>query len=223
MSKEISITKPVLGSWRWLKYVCLVTVISLSMITVGCTAAQWEAALNEVGPAVGTILEIVALSKGGTANLSTETKIEADTAALDTVITSLLAANDPATKQSLAAQVNANFAALENDLNDVYTLSNVSDPVTESKITLEIGLIAGLVQIVEAAIPGVITTQPASLTLSREAAKSAKFTSVNQFVKDYNANLVAPTGNKAVDSYTKSHQLHIHSWFVRKASLGFAK
>ena len=101
--------------------------------------------------------------------------------------------------------------------------SNVSDPVTESKITLEIGGIAGLVQIVEAAIPGVITTQPASLTLSREAAKSAKFTSVNQFVEDYNANLVAPTGNKAVDSYTKRHQLHIHSWFVRKASLGFAK
>ena len=223
MSKESSFTKPVVGSWRWLKYVCLVTVLGMSMITVGCTAAQWEAALNEIGPAVGVIVEIVAISKGGTANLSSVTKIEADTAALDTIITSFQAANNPATKQSLAAQINANFTTLQNDLNDVYTLSNVSDPVTQNKITLEIGLVVGLIQIVEAAIPGVITTQPASLTVGREAAKSAQFTSVDQFVADYNANLIAPTGNKAVDKYTKAHQLHIHGKVVRYATLGIAK
>ena len=44
----------------------------------GCNASQFETVLNEVGPAIGTILQIIALVRGGTANPSLSPKVSAD-------------------------------------------------------------------------------------------------------------------------------------------------
>jgi hypothetical protein len=223
MLNELHITKPVFGSWSWLKYVCLITVLSLSIVTAGCTTAQWELALQEIGPAVGVIINIVAVADSKAADTALASKITADTVALDQLITDFEKAN-AVSQPSLAAQINANFATLQADLGSVYTLANVSDLATQNKLTEEIGLIAGLVEIVEIAIPNLnITPAPVAAGLARPAASVAKFKTVGQFIDAYNAELVTPTGNKAVDVYTSKHKIHIHSKFIRYATGGIAK
>lgn len=196
----------------------LALMLSLCMIAVptvtmsGCSAAQFIQVLNEVGPAVGVILQIVALSKGTTANLALQTKVDADTAALNKLYEDF-ESSATANKGSVDAEINGAFSTLQNDLSQVFVLAQVSNPNTQNKLTSLVGLIQGLVQIAEAAVP---STAPAALA-------KAPAVSADQFIKTWNKTLTAKTGDAKVDAFTASHQYHRHNAFVRMLTFGKAQ
>ena len=182
-----------------------------TVFTGGCTQAEFQAVLNEVGPAVSTILQIVALIKGTPANTSIVTKVDADVAALNKLYTDFQAA-EVANQGNIRNEINAGFATLQSDLSSVFAIAQVSDVNTQAKITALVGLILSAVEIAEAAIPG-----------SAVAASKPVGLDANSLVDSYNKVLVAKTGNAAVDAFTAKHKIHNHSKFVRVVTLGVAK
>src|SRR6185312_2379791 len=109
---------------------------------VGCTfnASQFEQVLNEVAPAVQTIIEIIALVQNKPANVAISTKIGADTAALEKMYADFQAAQ-PANKADVEKEINAGFTALNADLSSVFAVAQVSDANTQAKVTALISLI----------------------------------------------------------------------------------
>ncbi|HZP33952.1 MAG TPA: hypothetical protein VFB23_11390 [Candidatus Acidoferrales bacterium] len=188
---------------------CLV----LTVATSGClSASQFEQVLNEVAPAVSTILQIVAIFTGQPVNTAVPEKIKADVAGLEQLYSDYQAAQ-PATKTGIAADINADFGVLSQDLTTVFSIAQVNDPKTQQKITQLIGFIQDGVQLAEAAIPQ---------SSGRVGAKPVKLTP-GDLVDSFDKVLVAKTGNKPVDDFTAKHQLHLHSKFVRVVTFGRAK
>lgn len=191
----------------FLALILAITVPSMS----GCSVSQFEAVLNEVGPAVSTILQIVAIAKGTAADTSLATKIAADVAAAEKVFADLQASTE-ANKGSLKAQLDADFVTLNNDLSSVFAIAQVSNKNTQAKITALVGLVESAVQIAEAAIP----------SNSAKAVNAPKL-SADELVDSFNNVLVAKTGDVKIDSFTPKHKIHKHGKLVRVLSLGIAK
>ncbi|MGH9727504.1 MAG: hypothetical protein ACRD4V_02795 [Candidatus Acidiferrales bacterium] len=179
----------------------------------GCNASQFETVLNEVGPAIGTILQIIAIVKGGAANLSLSSKVGADVAGIEKLYADFEAANS-ASKGAIKAEINAGFTTLNADLGTVFAIAQVSDKNTQAKITALIGLVQSAIAIAEAAMPSSSPSAAVVTPLSLDA---------NSLVSSFNKILVAKTGNPAVDRATPHMKLHIHGGFVRMASMGFAQ
>ena len=198
-------------------FLCLVLVGITSFGTAGCTAAEFTTVLNEIGPAVGVILQIVALAKGVPVTGSLQAKVTADSAAANTLIVSL-STSATANKGSVVNEINGAFTTLEADLGSVFTLAQVSDPNTQAKLTSLIGLVQGLVQIAEAAVPA---AAPVATTAS--ARVSAPPVTSAEFINTWNATLTAKTGITKIDQWTAKNTYHRHGKFVRVLSLGAAQ
>jgi hypothetical protein len=190
----------------------LAVALAISLVFAGCSVSQFEAVLNEIAPAVLTILQIVQLLKGGTVNTAAVSKISADVAGLEKLYSDWQAA-DAANQGSVAGQINAGFSVLTQDLTQVLSIAQVSDPNTQAKITALIGLIETAVNIAEAAIPA--TKARATLTAIELTA--------NGLADSYDKILVARTGNATVDAFTPHHKIHNHGKFVRVVTAGVAK
>ena len=189
---------------------CAALIIVPAIVVSGCSVSQFEAVLNQVGPAVETVLEIVALVKGTQQNSAIVPKIEADTSALEKLYTDFQA-SATANKGSIEAEINAAFVTLNSDLGTVFAVAQVSDQNTQAKITALVGLIQSAVKIAEAAIPSPAPAAVKPLELN-----------AGQLVDSYNKILVAKTGNPAVDKLTPKLKLRMHGKFVRFVSLGLA-
>ena len=94
----------------------------------------------------------------------------------------------------------------------VLQAAQVSDPNTQTKITLLANLVAGTVDAITAMIP--------SCQNAAGGFKAQPPYSVSTFAAHYNSILVAPTGNPAVDALTARLKLHRHSRIVRVATFG---
>lgn len=197
---------------RILSLVLMSCMIFATVPMTGCNQSQFDAVLNEVGPAVSTILQIVILVKGGTLNTSLVAKITADTASLKSLYNDFSAANSTDSKTSIEAAIATNFATLNADLGTVFALAQVSDPNTQAKVTALIGLVESAVQIAEAAIPSTKAQAIRPLALNPSS-----------LVDSYNKILVAKTGNAKVDAATPNMEIHIHGWLVRHATAGMLK
>lgn len=205
------------GSWKWLRAWSLCVVLSLCLIVQGCTASQFEAVISEIGPAVATILQLVELFHPlGADATSLPTKISADAQALETLYNDWTTAVG-ASKDSIQADINAGFTVLENDLNSVFQIANVTDQQTQLKIAALIGLVQAAVSIVEALVPNL------AVTAGRYGAKNPPALDANTLVVSWNKILTAKTGNLRVDDYTSKHQLHIHGRFLRIITIGIDK
>ena len=189
----------------------LAVVLSGCLILSACTVSQFEAVLNEVAPAVTTVIEIIALVKGVPANTAPAAKIASDVAGLEALYTTWQT-DSAAAKPGIEGQINAGFAVLQSDLTTVFSIAQVSDPNTQAKITALVGLIDSAVQIAEAAIPNSTPKSLKPLTLD-----------ANGLVVSWNQILTAKTGNVAVDSYTPKHKLHVHGKFLRLVTVGIVK
>lgn len=198
---------------RIITSVMLSIMLLFSTFSAGCSVSQFEQALNEVGPAVATILQIVALIKGSPADLSLAAKIDADTANLEKLYSDFQSA-EAANKGNVAAQINASFAVLQADLGTVFAVAQVSDKDTQFKISALLGLITSAVHIAEAAVihPAAMAAGPKALRLDADSLRDS-----------FNTILVAKTGNAQVDSFTAKHKLHKYGKFVRAVSFGLAK
>lgn len=193
-------------------FLCAGLVLLPTMGVSGCNASQFEAVLNEVGPAIGAILQIVALVKGGTANTSLADKVGADVASLEKLYSDFEAAN-ATSKGSVEAEIQAGFNVLNADLNQVFSIAQVSDQNTQAKVQALIGLVESAVKIAEAAIPS-----PSPAVAAQVAHLDA-----SSFADSFDKILIAKTGNKAVDAATPKLQIHHHGFLVRVVTFGAAK
>lgn len=200
-------------STKSLSTMFLACILMLTTFTFGCSQAQFIAVLNEVGPAVTDILEIVALVRGTPADTSLATKISGDVSDVETLYTSYQAAS-AASKPGIEADINNGFSVLNSDLTQVFQLAKVSDVNTQAKVTALIGLVQTGVTIAESLIPVSAARYKATAPTSHLSAAD--------LVTSYNHILVAKTGNKVVDAYTPKHKLHFHTEAVRVLSLGHA-
>lgn len=194
-------------------FLCAGLVFVPAMGVSGCNASQFEAVLNEIGPAISTILQIVALVQGGAANTALPAKVSADVAALEKLYADFEAANSTS-KGSIEAEIQAGFTTLNADLSSVFSIAQVSDKNTQAKITALIGLVESAVQIAEAAIP---TPTPATARVAPVKLDA------ESFVSSFNKILTAKTGNQEVDEKTPHLRIHHHGMFLRVVSFGAAQ
>lgn len=200
--------------------IALVLTLCTSLAVSGCSAT-WVSTLDNIlvaaAPALINILNIVAIAKGAVPNAALAAKINSDSAAIKTL------ANDFATASATAspiacAQLQTAINTYSEDQATVMSLVQISDPATLAKVQTLSALVSGTVTALLAAIPN--CTQAAAMRAS--LAKSAVPLPLRSFVTSYNANLVVKTGNPAVDEYTASHKIHVHSGLVRVLTLGRA-
>lgn len=177
----------------------------------GCSVSQFNQVLNEIAPAVTTIIEIVALVKGTPADTTPVAKVSADVSALESLDVDFTNASANA-QPGIETQINAAFTTLEGDLSDIFTLAQVSDPATQAKVSALVALVNTAVQIAESAIPNASADQVRNLQLT-----------ANGLVDSYNKVLVAKTGNAKLDAFTAKHRIHNHSRFVRIVTGGMEK
>ena len=191
----------------------LACVLALTLTLSGCSfSATFEAVLNEVAPAVLDVLQIVSIVNGIPVNPATVAKIDADVAALNKLYEDYEAAKKAGTDTSaLAADIDAGFVVLNADLATIFSVAQVSDPVTQMKIAALILIIESAVHIAESIL------KPSAASLNEKAL------SPSDLAESYNKVLTAKTGNKAVDDYTKKHLVHNHGSLLRHLSLGIAK
>lgn len=198
----------------------LALLLCMTLALSACSTT-WISTLDNIlvaaAPALVNILNIVALAEGKPLNSTLAAKITTDASSIQTL------AKDFAGASSLAApgvcsQLQAAITTYSQDESQVMSLASVSDPATEAKIETLSALVAGTIT----AITDVIPSCSAASSATFRAALGAHPVPLplKSFVRSYNAVLTAPTGKTAVDSFTKSHQVHVHSLLFRTITIG---
>jgi hypothetical protein len=199
------------------KTIGIALVLCLSITLTACSAAWVSTAttiISVAGPALINILEIVAVANGQAVNQQTVAKVNSDVANIKQLLTAFASASSSAAP-GVCSQLQAALTTYQADQQLILSVAQVSDPATQTKIQLLSGLVTGTVQAIFAVLPQ--CQAPASGKFGTISAPPVK---VKNFVKTYNAILVAKTGNIAVDNLTSKRKLHEHSTTVRYASLG---
>jgi hypothetical protein len=193
----------------------LVVVLSLAMFCTACSTA-WVSTLDSIlaaaAPALINILQIVAVANGQPMNGNLAAKINADATVIKTLAGDFAKASS-GSAPGVCQQLQAAVGAYQADQSLVLQVAQVSDPNTQTKITLLANLVAGTVQAITAVIPSCQANAQASF-------KALPPYSVSSFADHYNSILVARTGNAAVDAATPTLKLHRHSKFVRAVTFG---
>jgi hypothetical protein len=114
----------------------------------------------------------------------------------------------------VCSQLQAAVGAYQTDQQLVLQVAQVSDPNTQTKITLLGNLVASTIQAITAVIP---SCEDAA---SPRWFKAAPTYSMSSFADHYNSILVTKTGDAAVDAATPRLKLHRHSKLVRAVTFG---
>lgn len=193
-----------------------VFALSISILLTGCSAA-WVSTLDSIlaiaAPALVNILQIVAVANGQPVNSSLATKINGDASAIR-ILAGDFATVSSSSVPGVCEELRAAISAYQTDQQLVLQLAQVSDPNTQTKISLLAGLVAGTVQAITAIIPS------CQSTASAHAFKAQPSLKLQDFVSEYNAILKIKTGNAAVDALSPKLALHEHSKLVRALTLG---
>lgn len=192
-----------------MKKTLLCTVLIATMAFTGCSAAWLSSFDNYVkiaGPILIQILNIVALAKGVPVPPALAAKIQADQTAVDTLANSVAKASS-ANLPNTCAAFNEAVSTFAGDLSAIEQLGNVG-PNTAGEIGAAVGIAQAAIQKVEAPIAACASAP--SPAAAKAVLKSAALTvtSPNDVLKRFNA---------VVD---KKHQVHLHSFVVRKLSFG---
>jgi len=194
----------------------LVVSLSLAMLCTACSTA-WVSTLDSIlaaaAPALIDILQIAAVANDQPMNTNLEAKINADATVIKTLAADFAKASS-AEAPGVCSQLQAAVSAYQSDQQAVLQAAQVSDPNTQTKITLLANLVAGTVNAITAVIPS------CNDAASSRNLKAQPPYSISTFAALYNSILVAPTGNPGVDAATRKLKLHQHSKFVRTITFG---
>jgi hypothetical protein len=194
----------------------LVASLSLAMFCTACSTA-WVSTVDSIlvaaAPALIDILQIAAVANGQPMNTNLEVKINADATVIKTLAADFAKASS-SEAPGACSQLQAAVGAYQNDQQAVLQAAQVSDPNTQTKITLLANLVAGTVNAITAVIP---SCDDAAYTRNLRAQPPY---SISTFAAHYNSILVAPTGNPAVDAATQKLKLRQHSKLVRMVTFG---
>jgi hypothetical protein len=190
-------------------------------LTLACTACSpafvttVDTIISVAAPALINIVEIVAVSKGTAVDPALVAKVTTDAANIKTLVGDFASASSIAAP-GVCSQLQAAISTYQADQVMILSTAQVSDPATQTKITLLSSLIGGTVQGILAALP--------QCSASKAAFVGAKAPlSVSNFVSAYNAILVSKTGNASIDALTAKRKLHEHGKVVRYATFGLLK
>ena len=120
--------------------VALAVTLSFTMIVAGCSVSQFDQVLNEIAPAISTVLQIIAISRGTTADLTVATKVAKDVTTLETLYNDYQSVSSTS-KPGVESQINAGFTVLNQDISSVLAVAQVNDPATQQKIEALITLV----------------------------------------------------------------------------------
>jgi D-alanyl-D-alanine carboxypeptidase len=180
----------------------LTIVLCFAMAFTTCSPA-WVSTVTTIlsvaAPALINILQIVAIAGGKPFDPNLATKINTDAATLKQLAADYAAAS-AAAKPGACSQLLAGIGMYSADVQLIINVAQVSNPVTQQKITLLTELVVGTVEAIAAVIPACSATAPTGPRVSQ------KF-SVKNFVNDYNTELVKTTGNTVVDDLTPKLKL----------------
>lgn len=187
----------------------LCTVLIATLVATGCSVAWLSTFDNYVkiaGPILIQILDIVSLAKGTPVNPALQAKITADQAAVNALASSVSTAS-AANLPSTCAAFNQAVSTFSSDLSAIEQLANVG-PSTAGEIGAAIGIAQAAIAEVEAPIAACASSP--SPAAAKAILKSAALTvkSPNDVLKRFNS---------VVD---KKHQVHLHSYAVRKLTFG---
>ncbi len=200
--------------------VMLCMALILAPFIAGCSTA-WVSTFDDIltaaAPALINILNIIAISKGEPINAPLEAKINADSATIKSLANDFAASSTNAAP-TVCGQLQAAISTYSTDEQQVMALASVQNQATQEKIVVLSGLVAGTVTGLLAVIPNC----QQAVQMKASLVKTAPPLPLKQFVGSYNATLSKPTGDKAVDKYTASHEIHVHGKFVRWLALGHA-
>lgn len=199
-----------------LKKSLAIAMVGTLLATTACSTS-WLTTLDDIlavaAPALVNILNIFAVAENQQPNVALAAQITADTSRVKSL------AHDFANASSSAApgvceQLNAAVSVYSQDEQQVIALARVKDPAVQSKIAVLSGLVATTIQSITSVIPN-----------CADAAKARRYAAeppmnLKRFVADYDATLVAPTGNTAVDKATPKMKLHKGSRVAHYASFG---
>lgn len=184
-----------------------------AMAVSGCTSAQWVSTLDTIlaqaAPALINVYSIIQIAENKPIDATFVAKINQDAATVKSLSADFAAAS-AAAAPTACAQLEAAISVYSQDQAEVMALLQVANAAVQSKVGALVLLISGVVAEVLALIP-------ACKTSAGRAALEAQGVPLplKQFVQSYNNILVVPTGNAAVDAYTRGHKLHQHNKFVR--------
>jgi len=201
--------------WKQVLTTILMGIMAVvpAMALSGCTSAQWVATLDTIlaqaAPALVNVYSIIQIAENKPVDAAFVAKINQDAATVKALSADFAAAS-AAAAPTACAQLQAAISVYSQDQAEVMALLQVSNPAVQSKVGALVILISGVVVEVLALIP-------ACKTAAGRASLEAQGVPLplKQFVQSYNNVLVVPTGNAAVDSFTKSHKLHQHNKFFR--------
>jgi hypothetical protein len=200
-------------------HIGLVSLLSLSLITAGCSTA-WISTLDNIlaaaAPALINILNIITIAKGQTLNIALVNKINQDATTIKTLANDFASASTTAAP-GVCSQLQAAITTYSNDETQVLALGQVADQATQAKVEILSSLVAGTISAVLAVIPN---CQQASVV---RLATTAPPIPLKSFVESYNKNLTVKTGNAKVDSFTAEHKLASHGWLVHVLTLGMVR
>jgi hypothetical protein len=186
------------------------------MFCTACSTA-WVSTLNSIlaaaAPALIDILQIVAVANGQPVNAKLAAKINTDATAIKTLATDF-AKGSSSSAPGVCLQLQAAVSVYQDDQQLVLQVAQVSDPNTQTKITLLADLVAGTVNAITAVIPSCQNVDV------RQGFKVVPPYSVSTFTERYNNILVSPTGNVAVDAATQKMKLHQHFKLTRALTFG---
>lgn len=188
--------------------ILLASVLSLSLFSYGCSSAQFFQVLDQVAPAVLTVLQIIATFQNKPVDMRLSAKVGADVAGIEKLYEDWKTAN-PTSAPGIKADIDRSFNVLNSDLSTVFSLAQVSNPNVQAQVTVLVTLIQSGVHIAEAIISPNASAAPT--TLDAKKLQNA-----------FNRELDVKTGNAAVDKIAPTLKLHEHSKPVRFLTLGYA-
>jgi len=193
----------------------LALILAFCVMWTGCSTS-WLTTLDSIlaaaAPAIINILEIVAVAKNQAPNTQLENKIRTDAATIKSLATDFAnAAADSA--PGVCKQLDAAINVYQQDLVQVLQLAQVSDPNTQSKVTI-------LTTLVATTIEGIIAVIPSCNAAQVKNVKAQPPFELKHFISNYNSALTAKTGNAPVDKLTPKLKLHQHNAFVRAITFG---
>lgn len=191
----------------------VVLVVLLTLSFVGCSnswLAELDSILAAAAPALVNILQIAAIANGEPVSQSLVSKVNADATVIKTLASDFASASASAAP-GFCQQLQAEISVYQTDQQLVLQAAQVKDNATQSKIALLSSLVAGTVSAITAVIPACGNAAMNSATPAHSA---------SGFTSEYNAILLAKTGNTAVDAVTPNLKLHKHSRFMRTITLG---
>jgi hypothetical protein len=193
-----------------MKKLLTLSLLVIITFTTACSTTwltTFDSYVNIAGPALISLLDLIALAKGNIVPAGLVAKINADSASVKALADSV----NNATGQNVAGtcqQFNLGIQTFATDLGSIEQIAQVSNPATQAQIADAIQLAQQLVTEIETPIAACQSSSSSNVVIMARLSVGARaITPPKEFVSKFNTILDRHTGDPAVVGKTKA--LHL--------------